>query len=102
MTAILPILIQVIVGALGGNGVAAILKDKNFSKILATITGIIGGVGGGQLAGLSGILETLTTIMGNNPDAGAATGTAVASGAGGAILTAIVAMIKKAMEQKAA
>ena len=101
MEVLIPILIQVVVGAISGNGVAAALKNVNLSKVLATITGIIGGVGGGQLAGLSGILEKLGPLL-NSAEGGNILGEVASSGVGGAFLTAIVAMIKQTMAKKPA
>ena len=99
MNAILPLIIQLIGGGAGGNIVAALLKNLNLDKVLATITGLIGGVAGGQLAGYMGILEKLMASMGNT--GGEIAGNAGASAIGGALLTAIVGFIKKAMSAKA-
>ncbi len=82
--------------AAGGNIVAALLKKLPLSKIVATIVGLIGGVGGGQLAG-SGMLEQVFGAMGGG-DAPAAQG--ASSAIGGAVLTMIVGFIKKAMAPK--
>jgi hypothetical protein len=100
MNAIVPILIQLLGGGAGGNIVAALLKNLNLDKVLATITGVIGGVAGGQLAGWMGILEKLMASMGDT--GGQVAGSAGASAVGGALLTAIVGFIKKAMAGKTA
>lgn len=91
MTALLPLLIQLISGAAGGNVVGALLKNLPISKILATVLGAVGGAGSGQLAQLLPMLQGLLGDGGNvMADAGAGAG-------GGAILTLIVGLIKKAM-----
>ena len=93
METLLPLLIQVLCGGAGGNLVGKVLKNIDLSKLVQTIVGIIGGVAGGQSAGL---LEALQTILGQGGMAGIL-GNAGASGIGGAVLVAIVGLIKKAM-----
>lgn len=97
MQTFLPIIIQLIAGAVGGNAASAAMKNLNLSKIIATITGLIGGVGGGQLADLLGLVEKM---MGANAGTGAEmAGQGGAAAVGGALLTAIVGAIKKAMDK---
>jgi hypothetical protein len=98
MEKLVPILIQLIGGGAGGNIVAALFKNLNLDKIVATITGIIGGVAGGQLAGYLDIFKKLIESMGDT--GGQVVGNAGASAIGGALLTAIVGFIKKAMAAK--
>ncbi len=50
---LLPLIIQLLGGAAGGNIVGGLLKNANLTTILKTVLGIIGGVGGGQLAARS-------------------------------------------------
>jgi hypothetical protein len=99
MEKLVPILIQLIGGAAGGNIVGALLKNMNLSKVIATVSGIIGGIGGGQLADAMGWIDKIF---------GAGSGTVAdvaghggASAIGGAVLTAIVAFIKKSMDKNA-
>lgn len=92
MTALLPILIQLISGAAGGNVVGALLKKLPLSKILATVLGAVGGAGSGQLVAL---LPMLQGLLGG--DGGGILADAGAGAGGGAILTLIVGFIKKAM-----
>lgn len=95
METLLPLLIQLIGGALGGNAVG-LLKNLNLSKVIATVSGLIGGVAGGQLAG---ILDLMTKIFGEG--AGGLAGHGAASAGGGALLALIVGLIKKAMAKSA-
>jgi hypothetical protein len=97
MEQLLPILIQLIGGAAGGNVVGGLLKNIDLSKVLRTILGIVGGVGGGQLAAL---IPALTAILGAD-GGGAMVGQAGAGAVGGGLLTLIVGLIKKAMADKA-
>jgi hypothetical protein len=94
MEQLIPIIIQLIGGAAGGNLVGALLKNLDLNKVIATIAGIVGGIGGGQLASLTGLLQQ---IFGEATGAGALAGHGVSSALGGAVLTAIVGLIKKAM-----
>jgi hypothetical protein len=97
MDALLPLIIQLIGGAAGGNVIGALLKNLDLNKVIATITGIIGGIAGGQLADVVGLLDK---IFGASQGADVA-GNAGASAIGGALLTAIVGFIKKAMAKSA-
>jgi hypothetical protein len=100
MEQLIPLIVQLIGGAVGGNAAGAMLKNMDLSAMLKTIAGAIGGVGGGQLAGMMGLL---TMILGNNAGAGGQVAVnAGASAVGGAVLTAIVGMIKQAMDKSKA
>jgi hypothetical protein len=94
---LIPLVIQLIGGAAGGNIVGALLKNANLSAILRTILGIVGGVGGGQLAGLLPMLQDLLGAQAGT--GGQIVGNAGASAAGGALLTLIVGLIKQSMDK---
>lgn len=95
MENLVPLLIQLIGGAVGGNAVA-LLKNIDLSKVIATICGLIGGVAGGQLAV---VMDLITKIFGEG--GGGLVGHGVASAGGGAVLTLIIGLIKKAMAKSA-
>jgi hypothetical protein len=80
------LLIQLVIGAIGGNGIGAVLKNLSLGPIGNTLAGLLGGAGGAQLLGMisPGLTEGL---------AGQAGGAAV----GGGVLMAIVGFVKKAM-----
>jgi uncharacterized membrane protein YeaQ/YmgE (transglycosylase-associated protein family) len=88
------LIIELIAGALGGNGAGKALKDLNLGPLGNTIAGAIGGVAGGQL--LSALIPALAGAAGTT-DVGALLGQAVGGGISGAILTAIVGFIKSKM-----
>lgn len=96
MDTILPLLIQLIGGAAGGNAVGAALKKLDLSKLIATIAGLVGGIGG---ANLPGLMDLLGKIFGGE-GAGGLLGDGVAGAGGGAILTLIVVLIKKMLAPK--
>lgn len=98
MEQLIPLLVQLIGGAAGGNIVGALLKNINLSKVVATVAGILGGVGGGQLASVTGLLEKVLGATGGGAEIAGQGG---AAAIGGALLTAIVAFIKKAMDKSA-
>ncbi len=93
MESLLPLLIQLIGGGAGGNIAGSLLKNIDLSKVVQTIVGIIGGIAGAQGLNWAGILQSVLSGGG----AGEMLGQAGVSGVGGAILVAIVGMIKKAM-----
>ena len=86
MESLLPIIIQLLSGAAGGNVAGALLKNFSLGTAGNSIAGIVGGGLGGQLlnfigaGGLDGIAGSL------------------ASGSvGGAVLMLIIGVIKKAV-----
>ena len=93
MEALIPIVVQILGGGVGGNLAGLLLKNIDLTKLVQTIVGIVGGVLGGQATGLTGVIESVLGAGG----AGELFGNAGASGIGGALLVAIVGFIKKAM-----
>jgi hypothetical protein len=91
---IINLIIQIIAGAVGGNAVGAASKDVNLGTLGNTIAGAVGGVGGGQL--LTALIPMMTGA-GNNVDIGALASQAVGGGVAGAIVAAIVGVIKNKM-----
>ena len=97
METIIGLIIQLIAGAAGGNGAGAVLKDKSLGSTGNSIAGAIGGVI------LAQIVQRLTGVA-VSPDAAAAVTSGldigsiikevISSGIGGAVLTAIVGMVK--------
>jgi hypothetical protein len=97
MATLLPLVIQLISGAAGGNIVGALLKNTNLSAIIRTVLGVIGGVGGGQLAAL---LPMLQGLLGEAAGTGGQiAGNAGAGAVGGALLTVVGGLIKQAMDK---
>ena len=101
MDTIVSLIIQLVAGAIGGNGVAAAMKNVDLGKLGNTVAGALGGVGGGQL------LDMLMSGGGAAAGAGAGgldiggiVGQLVGGGAGGAVLTIIVGLLKNMMASK--
>jgi hypothetical protein len=95
MEMIISLIIQLVAGVVGGNAAGAALKDYNLGGIGNTIAGALGGVGGGQL--LQAAIPAIASAAGGNLDVGALLGQIVGGGAGGAILTVIVGLVKSMM-----
>jgi hypothetical protein len=95
MEMIINLIIQLVAGVVGGNAAGAALKDYNLGGIGNTIAGALGGVGGGQL--LQVAIPAIAAAAGGNLDVGAIIGQIVGGGAGGAILTVIVGLVKSMM-----
>lgn len=88
------LIIQLVGGAIGGNGAGAALKNLSLGTTGNSIVGIIGGLlggqllpmlglGGGEAAGGLDIASIVTNLVGG--------------GVGGGVLLAIVGAVKKAM-----
>jgi uncharacterized membrane protein YeaQ/YmgE (transglycosylase-associated protein family) len=91
---IINLIIQLIAGAIGGNAAGAASKDISSGTLGNTIAGAVGGVGGGQL--LSALIPMMAGV-GNNVDIAALASQAVGGGVAGAIVAAIVGLIKNKM-----
>jgi uncharacterized membrane protein YeaQ/YmgE (transglycosylase-associated protein family) len=91
MNMLLPLVIQLIAGAIGGNAAGAALKEKSLGPLGNTIAGIVGG-------GLGGLV--LVKLMGGAMATGGGLDVAalieqiIGGGLGGAIVTALVGVIK--------
>lgn len=91
-------LISLVSGGVGGNIAGALLKNKSLGAIGNTIAGLVGGAAGAYILQAVGFLNTMGL---GDLTLGSLLGNVGASGAGGAILTAIVGLIKNAMNKKA-
>lgn len=103
MEVIVPLLVQLIGGGVGGNVIAQIVKSLNLGPAGNTIVGAVGGIAGTWLASMIPGLNSL--IAGSAGAAGAAGGLDIGALAGqgatglvsGGILTAIAGLIKSSM-----
>lgn len=92
---LLPIIIQLVSGAVGGNAAGSLMKNSSLGTVGNSIAGILGGGIGGQLLGLLGV-----GTGGGGMDIGSIIGSIAGGGVGGGVLMAIVGVIKKAMAAK--
>ena len=92
MESLLPFIIQLISGAVGGNVAGAILKKSSLGTLGNSLVGILGGGVGGQLLGMLGI-----ATGSGGMDIGSIVGSVASGGVGGGALLAIIGIIKKMM-----
>jgi hypothetical protein len=83
MESLIPIITQLIAGAVGGNLTSAALKQQAVNIAARTIAGAIGGVGGGILLQLMGGEAALTQMVSNG----------IGGLIGGGVLSAIVGAV---------
>jgi hypothetical protein len=89
------LIIQIVAGALGGNAAGATMKNLDLGALGNTIAGALGGAGGGTL--LTALMPMLMGAAGGEVDLASLAGQAVGGGVAGAVVTAIVGMIKNSM-----
>lgn len=94
MENLLPLLVQLISGALGGNGAAKLMKNLDLGTIGNSIAGILGGGIGGQLLGMLGM-----DMGSGGMDITSILGSVASGGVGGGALMAVVGFVKNAMNK---
>jgi len=92
MESLIPMIINLVSGAVGGNVAGKLFKSINMGTLWNSILGIVGGGLGGQLLGMFGIGG------GGSMDLMGILQTVASGGVGGGVLMAIVGFIKKAMK----
>lgn len=100
METLLPIIVQVVTGIIGGQAVGAAVKQAAMSQLPKILSGAIGGVGGAAILG---------SLLGGDPAAATAAAggigdvlnlnNIVGGAGGGAILTAVVGAVMNAMKK---
>lgn len=89
----LPLIVQLVSGAVGGNIAGSLLKNASFGKIGNSILGILGGGIGGYLLSFLGIDTS------GGMDLAGILGSVAGGGVGGGVLMAIIGLIKKAISK---
>jgi uncharacterized membrane protein YeaQ/YmgE (transglycosylase-associated protein family) len=87
----LPLIIQLISGAVGGNVAGKLLPKLNLGTLGNSIAGIVGGGLGGTLLGMLGLATD------GGMDVSGILSSLVGGGVGGGVVMAIVGVIKNAM-----
>ena len=90
----LPLIIQLISGAVGGNLAGKLMKNFSMGTLWNSVVGILGGGLGGQVLGMLGIGDG-----GSEMDLTGILGSIGSGGVGGGIVMAIIGMIKNAMNK---
>ena len=91
--AFLPLVIQLLTGAVGGNVVGKLAKRIDLGVLWNSVAGIIGGGLGGQLLGMFGMEAGPSGSL----DVSSILGSVASGGVGGGVLMAIVGAIKSMM-----
>ncbi|WP_024768543.1 MULTISPECIES: hypothetical protein [Aquimarina] len=89
----LPLIIQLISGAVGGNIAGSLLKNASLGKVGNSILGILGGGLGGYLLSYLGIGTS------GGMDLSGILGSIAGGGVGGGVLMAIIGLIKNAISK---
>ncbi len=89
---IVPLIIQLVSGALGGNIAGGLLKKLSLGKLWNSIVGIVGGGLGGQILGMLGM--GATGDAGSALDVGNILQSVAAGGVGGGALMGIIGAVK--------
>ncbi len=87
------LLINLVAGALGGNAVGKASSNFDLGTLGNTIAGLVGGGVLGQIATLL-LPAVMGAMQSGNLSVGGIIAQAISGGAGGAILTAIIGMLK--------
>ena len=90
----LPLIIQLVSGAIGGNLAGSLMKNFSLGTLWNSIVGILGGGLGGQVLSWLGLGDG-----GGEMDLGGIIGSVASGGVGGGIVLAIIGAIKKAMNK---
>ncbi len=104
MEAILPLIMQLVGGGLGGGAIGKLVKGANMGGIGNMITGAVGGLGGtaiaGMIPGLDGLIGKGAAMAGDAStavsglDIGALAGQGATGLVGGGLLTLVVGFVK--------
>lgn len=98
---ILNLIISLVSGAIGGNVAGAAMPQKNLGPIINTIAGLIGGGVGDFILKAAGVLAASGALeSGGNFDLTSLLANIGVSGVSGGVLTAIIALIKDAVQKK--
>ena len=90
------LIISLVAGALGGNAAGAALPKLSLGTLGNSISGIVGGGIGGQLLSMLGA-GGVAAAAGGGLDIGSIIGSLASGGVGGAIIMAVIGLIKNAM-----
>ena len=92
MESLLPLIVQLVSGAAGGNAAGAMMKKFSLGTAGNSIAGILGGGIGGQLLGMLGMASGAGGM-----DMAGIVGSLASGGVGGGAVMAIIGMIKSQM-----
>ncbi len=91
----LPLIIQLVSGAVGGNVAGSLMKNSSLGTLWNSVAGILGGGLGGTVLGMLGLGGAEASGL----DLSSILGSVAGGGVGGGIVMAVIGMIKKAMNK---
>lgn len=91
---LLPLIIQLVSGAVGGNVAGSMMKESSLGTLGNSIAGILGGGLGGQILGALGVAAS-----GGDLDLGSILTDIAGGGVGGGVLMAIIGVVRKAISK---
>lgn len=94
MENLLPLIVQLVSGAVGGNVAGSLMKKFSMGTLWNSVLGILGGGLGGQVLGMLGL-----DLGGGEMDLAGILGNVAGGGVGGGVIMAIVGLIKNAMNK---
>lgn len=99
METYLPLIIQLVSGAVGGNIAGSLMKNSSLGTLWNSVAGIVGGGLGGSLMGMLGLGGAEAAEASSSMDLSSILGSVAGGGVGGGVLMAIIGVIKKAMNK---
>ncbi len=105
MQGIVGLIIEIVAGAIGGNAAGSAVKNYSLGTAGNSIAGAVGGLVLGQILSALGLGEPsmgageAAAPAAGGFDIGALVGQVVGGGAGGAVLTMVVGLIKSMMQK---
>ncbi|WP_298556583.1 hypothetical protein [uncultured Algibacter sp.] len=95
----LPLIIQLVSGAVGGNIAGSLLKNSSLGTLWNSVAGILGGGLGGSILGMLGLSGAEAAEASSSLDIGSIIGSVAGGGVGGGVVMAVIGLIKKAMNK---
>ena len=99
MESMLPLIIQLVSGAAGGNVAGSLMKNLSLGTVGNSIAGLLGGGLGGKLLGMLGA-GAATATAGGGLDIASILSSVAGGGVGGGVLMAVVGLLKNMMAKK--
>ncbi len=95
----LPLIIQLVSGAVGGNLAGSLMKKLSLGTLWNSVVGILGGGLGGTILGMLGMGGAEAAEASTSMDLGSILGSVAGGGVGGGVVMAIIGAIKNAMNK---
>lgn len=89
----LPLIIQLVSGAVGGNVAGSLMKNSSLGTLWNSVAGILGGGIGGSILSMIGLGTD------GGMDLSGILGSVAGGGVGGGVVMAVIGLIKKAMNK---